>query len=166
MNLLKAYFLDSLAKQANRCALEVNGQAYAYETFNALVSRISNVIEAEGIGNKAIVVLNEHTVDSHAGILAVNFTGNTILPVEPSWPRQRILDVLKAVNPAAVLYNSNSTEKELLAFIKESSDCSFIDTESRAFTERSLNNNAHSNYTGIAYIIFTSGSTGVPKAFR
>lgn len=158
MNLIQDYFLDSVARHSERPALEIAGQEYSYQALSDRVFSMVGWLQKQGIKNKAIIVLNDHTLDSYAGILAVNFSGNTILPLELSWPQQRIKDVIMAVRPGAMLYNEQHADA--LAALKEISDCLFIHTGSSKVTG-SLKNCP--DYAGVAYIIFTSGSTGVPK---
>src|SRR5688572_14056676 len=110
MSLLKEYFLQSLAKYPERDALEVGGKKCSYKNFHEVVSNTIDAIQKQGIQNKAVVVFNEHTLQSYASILAILFSGNAVLPIEVSWPKQRINNMLEAAKPAAILCDGKSKD--------------------------------------------------------
>jgi amino acid adenylation domain-containing protein len=162
-SVLKEYFLNSLRCYPEMDALEVKGRKFSYRSFNEIVSSLTFSIQKEKINNKAIVVLNDHSVYSYAGILAVLFSGNAVLPLETSWPKQRIEDIVDQAKPAAVLLSDKNRETEnILSSIEQLNAACQIDAVSGELLRESCLKSA-GEYKDIAYIIFTSGSTGSPK---
>lgn len=163
-NVFQEYFLKSLESFSDKDALEIQEQKFSYHQFYELVSVIINAIQKEGFQHKAIVVLNDHTVYSYASIIAINFSGNTIFPVELSWPAQRISNVVSEAKPAAVLVSDwNDQIQKNLGLIHELDNCCFIESSSGKLVRNSSLNIDRPDYENIAYILFTSGSTGLPK---
>lgn len=160
-NLIKELFLESVKLYPDRPALEISGQTYSYSHLNTIVDQKIKSIQKANVQGKAIIVLNEHTIDAYASLLAINFSGNTILPVETSWPKQRIENILEQAEPAAIILSEN--RNSALAEMDLSTNILVIDTTSGITEEKNYFHSESANYKDIAYIIFTSGTTGVPK---
>ena len=162
-SLLKEYFLQSLQAFPQNDAVEVEGEKYTYQSFNQIVSFLIASIQKQGIQNKAVVVWNDHFVYSYAGILAVLFSGNAVLPLETSWPVQRINNIVEQAKPGLVLLTKNNFEtSSVLRSIERLNKCCLIEaTSGKLIRESSLTD--AKEYEDVAYIIFTSGSTGFPK---
>jgi amino acid adenylation domain-containing protein len=163
-NTIHRYFQQNVQAYATCSAIEAGGRAYSYESFAERVDKIHKVLTKAGLKQKAIIVWNDHSVDAYAAILAINFSGNTILPLDPAWPGTRVSAVCKLVSPAAVLYFESSGD--LASFHEKQNpqglpvlNCVSGATITTAPGKESMS----ADYPGIAYILFTSGSTGVPK---
>jgi amino acid adenylation domain-containing protein len=111
-------------------------------------------------GARVAVYLNRHR-QMIVALLATLKTGAAYVPLDPSYPADRIHYVLADAEPAVVL-----TERELLATLPQlSAACVCLDDPARttraagapqqlAFSPRERD---------AAYVIYTSGSTGRPK---
>lgn len=162
-SLLKTYFLEQVLAHPEHCAVDAGYESLSYKQLNALVQEIVEHIEGLGIYNKAVVVLNDHSVLTYAGILGISFANNAFLPIESSWPPARIADILEQVKPAAFLVPSRKKMDEFLERYPRAKDFLFLDCSTGAYYGNRSSVDLASSYKHIAYILFTSGSTGVPK---
>ena len=166
MSFLKEKFNQSQLRFPDQIAIEVGKEQFSYNQLDQTVDKINGVIKSLQLQKKAIVVFNDHSFLSYASLLSVHFTNNTILPIEISWPINRVVGILKDVMPAALIISNNKDEiMNFIGQIEEFKNCYFIDAAS-GFLLHQPDQKAlhiHTQYDEIAYIIFTSGSTGIPK---
>ncbi len=163
-NLLKELFEANVLRFGDRLAIEAGDQKLTYNDLARLVNALAKIICQNDIKNKAIIVLNDHSIFSYASILAINFTGNTVLPLEPKWPRKRILDITDKVKPAGIII-SHPTD-EIISGLNESNVLQHLyifDASDLRLVSEPKKTGEYTNYLNIVYIISTSGSTGIPK---
>jgi amino acid adenylation domain-containing protein len=95
------------------------------------------------------------------GVLGILKLGAAYIPLDPSYPAERLRHMLEDAAPKAVITHRCSawrwTETSVV-WVDLAADCSAIDMQSDA----NLPHGA-SNPQRLAYIIYTSGSTGRPK---
>lgn len=93
-------------------------------------------------------------------LLAILKTGSVYVPIDPSYPAERLTYLLK--DSAAELLLSRSTIAEKLPAVD--TKLILLDREWPAIAIESTTNLSHSGSAeDIAYVMYTSGSTGTPK---
>ncbi|MCP4154340.1 MAG: AMP-binding protein, partial [bacterium] len=122
-----------------------------------------------------IVIMMERSIEMLIGLLGILKAGCAYLPIDPTYPEERINYMLKDSNACILLVDSKSeisipktqtnpntqypiTNNQPIVLNLEQLDFEF-DSE---FEFRA--SDSPINTTGIAYILYTSGTTGVPKA--
>jgi amino acid adenylation domain-containing protein len=129
---------------------ELNGRA------NQLAHRLQNLnVRAE----IPIGVCVERSPEMIIGLLGVLKAGGAYLPVDPSYPRQRINYMLDDSRAPVVL-----TQKRFAEGLPDCAKVICLDSDWESIARESEENPIHSTQSdNLAYIIYTSGSTGQPK---
>ncbi|MGE5400776.1 MAG: amino acid adenylation domain-containing protein, partial [Ignavibacteriales bacterium] len=114
-----------------------------------------------GLGpEKIAAIAAERSVDMIVGILAILKTGAAFLPIDPSYPPERIRFMIEDSGCEMILTQSGL--KNIAGGLGKDVVC--IDTleevADRMGTDFAIN---HISSDNLAYVIYTSGSTGKPK---
>ncbi len=159
------YFPAMVEKYPDQLALFIDGNSYTYKELNVYVEGVLSIIQLKLKLEQAVIgISGEHTIWAYAAILAISLSGNTILPINPSLPVERNVNLINMAAPALILSNFAGTyetkiqQHPLLKFPHH-----WYCFESSSFcygTNKTTSKGAYLNY---AYILFTSGSTGKPK---
>lgn len=141
-------------------ALIHNGTEISYKKLNASANIIARGLAKRGLKHGDVVGLAvSRSIDLVAVMLAVLKLGAAYVPIDASFPAQRISHMVEDAGPKFILLSEGPTEglagwKELCLSISEIRDGSITDTSN-------LGTQIH--HRDVAYIIYTSGSTGRPK---
>jgi non-ribosomal peptide synthetase component F len=106
-----------------------------------------------------IALLFEHDAPMIAGILGVLKTGKSYVPLDPSYPTERLVYILEDSQATAVLTNNNNLS---IADKLTQNICPIInidEVDSGHFEDIKVSISPDT----VAYILYTSGSTGKPK---
>ncbi len=137
-----------------------SGLALSYQELNQQANRLARHLLSQGAGKTQYVgVCMRRTPQILVALLAILKTGAAYVPVDTSWPEQRIQQMFK--------------DCEIKVLVTEASFSSFADTDdyhtvysddcSEIETHDSANLNLDIDPQDSAYVIYTSGSTGQPK---
>lgn len=152
---------DSFDKNQNNTAVEEEGDSYSYKELWEQVLFTSNLINRKQF--KKIAVMGEPSFITAASLLSALMSRAVYVPLDPSWPLNRINSILKHCRAEALISSSldfkkySLNEKEIHApyvFLMQK-----IGRQSRL---ESPVRNTKSN-DSLAYIMYTSGSSGEPK---
>lgn len=141
-------------------ALECNDRLFSYRELNDRANSIAHRLRQQGVGNNSIVgILGERTIETIIGILGVLKAGGAYLPIDPSYPKERIEYMIED-SKIDILLGKNSAIKKMQC----SCQCNVLDLERNDLYNKYTNNPVNINTPDdLAYIIYTSGSTGKPK---
>ncbi|HZR34010.1 MAG TPA: amino acid adenylation domain-containing protein [Nevskia sp.] len=143
--------------QPHAPAIRRGEETLSYAELDAWSNRIAHGLRDRDIGNDSIVAIaSERSPEAFAAILGVWKAGAAYLPLDPSYPAERLRWML-ADSKARVLL---ATEQALPALGTVDIDFLALDRATR-FPETGLLQSATG--AALAYLIYTSGSTGQPK---
>lgn len=132
-----------------------------YQELNVQANRLVHHLQKLGVGPEIYVGISmERSLEMVIGLLAILKAGGTYIPLDPTYPRERLAFMLNDAHISVLL-----TQQKLLTNVPEHSAlvvCLKHDREN--FRDQSASNPACSvNSANLAYVIYTSGSTGKPK---
>ncbi|HYG09428.1 MAG TPA: amino acid adenylation domain-containing protein, partial [Pyrinomonadaceae bacterium] len=145
-------------------ALIFEDVAISYRDLNERANRLAHHLVASGVRPEARVgLLLERSPEVIVGLLAIFKAGGAYLPLDPSYPPQRLAFMLEDAAPQVVL-----TTRELLEKLPtQTTQTICLDTDEHLISSRSGDNPSGSaSAENLAYLIYTSGSTGQPKAVQ
>lgn len=137
-------------------AVICGGVTTDYATLVGRARSIAALLHGRGIGPGSLIGVGlDRSMELIATLLGVLRTGAAYVPIDPSYPPQRISTMIASAGLDAVL-----TRRGLEASFEGAPVWFFEDSESLP----PLETEASPASGGAVYAIFTSGSTGVPKA--
>lgn len=142
-----------------RAALRCGDLRWTYAELAARSRAVARALRRRGVGRGALVgVCLERGADMVASVLGVLATGAGYVPLDPSFPRDR-LDFMSRDAGLAVLLTQQSLLGTLDWPVENSLRIEDIDDAPAAFA-------VDGGGEDVAYVIYTSGSTGKPKGVR
>ncbi|WP_275761271.1 non-ribosomal peptide synthetase [Ralstonia pseudosolanacearum] len=139
-------------------AVEHEGQQVSYAELNARANRVAHALIGLGVGPDVRVGLcAERSVELVIGLLGILKAGGGYVPLDPSYPQDRLAYMLEDSAPVAVLAQSN-TREQLGALSVPVLDLDGLLEEAEHDLQVEGLEPHH-----LAYVIYTSGSTGQPK---
>ncbi|MBD6618577.1 amino acid adenylation domain-containing protein [Komarekiella sp. 'clone 1'] len=132
-----------------------------YRQLNHQVNQLAHYLQKQGVTKETLVALClERSVDMVVGILAILKAGGAYIPLDPSYPVER-LNFMLSDSQASVLI-SQQVILEKLSLSSTKTVC--LDIHKDEIAQESPENPTNiSSSDNLAYIIYTSGSTGTPK---
>jgi len=132
----------------------------SYRALDIASYRLAHQLRRQGVKpGSRIAVLLDRSPELIVALLAVLKSGCAYIPLDPTYPRERLLYVLENARPEAII-----TREALRERLQHETLVVLVDTQSSAIaaqSEEPLVTTALA--TDTAYVIYTSGSTGRPK---
>lgn len=150
-------FEQQVAIQPDAIAVVYQSETLSYAAFNQRANQIAHTLIAQGIqADDRVVVLIERSLESVLAMLAILKAGAAYVPVDPSYPQDRIDFMLADAQPFAILVASGS-----VAIPDAPAPVLPLD---QLYSSQTHNPNRRDvTPQHLAYLIYTSGSTGRPK---
>ena len=154
-------FEDQAERSPKAIALVFEGQQRTYRELNARANQVAHYLRKLGVGPEALVgICIERSLEMVEGILGILKAGGAYLPLDPTYPKERLALMLEDAQASIVI-----TQEPLAGYLPEDgvtlvcldADQAVISRES----EEILNGEATPD--SLAYVIYTSGTTGIPK---
>ena len=145
----------------DRIAIKTKQKTITYAELNQVSNRIAQaILDNCGEGNHPVAILMEHGDSVLVAILAALKAGKIYVPLDPSYPPERLRFMLHDAEAKLIL-----TDQRNLALSAEiiAPDCQVMNGEeikTDVETNRIL---PQATPDALAYILYTSGSTGRPK---
>ncbi|MCL2714513.1 MAG: amino acid adenylation domain-containing protein [Alphaproteobacteria bacterium] len=157
-------FEARVAEAPEAVALVSQQQSLSYGELNAQANRLAHYLRGLGVRPDAPVAISlERSLAMVVALFAVLKSGAAYVPLDPSYPRERLSWMLGDGAPVAVL--SDAAGRAALAGLSE--DVPVIDVgDAVVWAQESALNPVRANgltSRNLAYVIYTSGSTGAPK---
>lgn len=141
-------------------ALIHNETELSFNELNASANILARALAKRGVKHGGVVGLAvSRSIDLLVVILAVLKLGAAYVPIDPSFPAERINQMVEDAGPELILLSDSPTRglarwKDLCLSVGEARDSSITDATN-------LGTEIHTQ--DLAYVIYTSGSTGRPK---
>lgn len=159
-DLLHALFEEQAAKQPEAIAVEFGAQRLTYAELNCRANQLAHRLRREGIVPDAPVGLYiGRSLEAVIGMLGILKAGGAYLPLDPTYPTERLAFMLEDTAAPLVL-----TVRSHAATLPQSKASVLLLDDAATYADCPTDNPAPTNSPdSLAYIIFTSGSTGQPK---
>ena len=151
----------SAASSPDAIAVVASGKRLSYSELNSRSNQLAHFLRAHVVGPEVVVgLLLRRTEELVVGLIGILKAGGAYLPLDPSYPSERLSLILKD-SGAKILVTSADLAEVLPAsdvqLVQVDADVLSIQKQSR----ENLDTTAEPH--NLAYVIYTSGSTGRPK---
>ena len=156
---LNRRFEDQVRRDPARLALKTRHHAFSYGELNAMANRIAHaIVRYAGTSDEPIALLFDHDALAIAAMLGALKAGKPYVPLDPSYPRQRLDFILRDSTARLLL-----TERRRAAEGRELSGDAVHVMEVESIDAPATDFESTTGPRNLAFILYTSGSTGHPK---
>jgi amino acid adenylation domain-containing protein len=164
-------FAAQAEKTPDAIAVRYQDQSLTYEELNQRANQLAQYLQQQGVGPETLVgICAERTPDLLIGLLGILKAGGAYLPLDPTYPPERLAFML-ADSQAPILLTQ---ERLLPSLPQHSAKVVCLDRDWPTIQDCPPIANLKSihvapagakipNPKSLAYVIYTSGSTGKPK---
>jgi amino acid adenylation domain-containing protein len=150
-----------VTKTPNATAAILEKSSLTYLELNQLANQLAHHLNSLGVGRDSLVgIYLDRSLDMLVGLLGILKAGGAYIPLDPSYPQERIAFMLEDSGASVLLTKQHSLTE--LGKINIKTVCLDTDWEIIAQNSRDNPNNSITPQN-LAYVIYTSGSTGKPK---
>lgn len=150
--------LKQIKEHQEQIAYTVNSKRYTYKEFYKYVCNIYWLLLEKNNKQKPVLVYGHKDVYMKATFLACSLAGMAYIPVDISFPEDRIKKIIDEVNPDLIIGNF---ENKLANTITQTEIEELMNKDNFKDIEK-----IYLKPEDVYYIIFTSGSTGIPKGVQ
>jgi len=167
-NVVTEWLRESFLSHAKKTALEwtSNGtvESASYSELKKKVDLYTVFLQNKGIkkGDHVAICL-DRSPELVVMILAVMQTGAVFVPIDPSYPIERIAFMLQDCAPKLVVAGPNSTTLTINNAVEAPIIVSIVDVAALPSHKTTKPQKVDLSGSDVAYMIYTSGSTGKPK---
>ncbi|AFZ30327.1 amino acid adenylation domain protein [Gloeocapsa sp. PCC 7428] len=154
-------FEEQVEKTPEAVAVVFEEQYLTYRELNTRANQLAHYLQKLGVESEALVgICVERSLEMVIGILGILKAGGAYIPLDPSYPQQRLAFMLEDSQTEVLLSQQN-----LVAQLGDyAAKVICLDTDWEKISQESQENlltdvSSHN----LAYVIYTSGSTGTPK---
>jgi amino acid adenylation domain-containing protein len=152
-------------KQAGRtpdaAALVFEDKQLSYSELNNRANQLARHLKTLGAGQQApVAIALDRSLEMVVGLLGILKAGAAYLPLDSSYPKERLEFMLKDAGVSVLL-----TEERLRGFLSYDGEPIYLDADWLKISAEREDNPAGNDLhlDDLAYVIYTSGSTGTPK---
>ena len=160
---VNGFFRATLDRSPNAVAIIDGQRSLTYTQLAIQVDRIGHYLKGSGITQGTVALCLDRSSDLIISVLGIIGAGAAYVPIDPSYPADRIAMMLEDAKPGVVITNREhqhrfkGTEAKILLI----EDLDLAASSSSPTGEG--REGATAGPTDPAYVLFTSGSTGRPK---
>src|SRR5579863_3842548 len=158
---IDALFAAQVERAPDAIALVFEEQQLTYRQLNARANQLASRLQQLGIGPEALVGLCvERSCEMVIGLLGILKAGGAYLPLDPTYPEERLNFMLRDANVSVLL-----TQASLRGlFTQSAATILCLENDWGSSVEGDKGNPTGAvQADNLAYLIYTSGSTGRPK---
>lgn len=158
---LHQLFEAQVERTPESVAVEFEGETLSYGELNRRANQLAHHLRAFGVGPEVLVgICVERSLEMVVGLLGILKAGAAYVPLDPSYPKERIAFMLEDTQSPVLLTQGRLRE----ALPAHSARTLLLDSDrEKIAVENDQNPQIHATPQNLAYVIYTSGSTGKPK---
>jgi len=144
--LIHSFFEEQVIKTPDNIAAIYENKTITYTELNSKANQLANflLIEKDLKPDNLVAICMDRSIDMIISLLAVLKSGAAYVPIDPSYPKDRI-DYIISDSKASFVFTNESFKE--IDYSSNDINNLYVDTKSN----------------NLAYVIYTSGSTGLPK---
>jgi amino acid adenylation domain-containing protein len=151
-------FERQVARSPDAIAVLFEDRQLTFAELNARANKLAHYLRKAGVDREApVAVFMERSIDMIVGLLGVLKAGGVWVPLDVSYPKERIAYVLENSKARVVL-----THEQWRVLLPQS-NCVLVSDWRQIENESAANPATTTTAESAAYVIYTSGSTGRPK---
>lgn len=153
-------FEEQVEKTPNNIAIKLNNSSMTYDELNKKSNQLAHYLINFGIKQNDVIGLRlNKSLEMIVGIFGILKAGACYLPIDLSYPQERVDFMLTDSNAKMFLTNKEHSADLDISIHKQLLDLSNKDI----YFKNTENPNNINSPDDLIYIIYTSGSTGTPK---
>jgi len=154
-------FEEQVERTPEDIALLYDNRPLTYRELNKKANQLARHLLNCGVKTETLVAISmERSLELIIGIFGILKSGAAYVPLDPTFPNERLDLILKDSKTPILITSSNLKDK----FIHYSGKFILMDLDQKEIDKNSSENmSALSRSENLAYVIYTSGSTGKPK---
>ncbi|MEN6349572.1 MAG: amino acid adenylation domain-containing protein [Syntrophomonas sp.] len=152
-------FEEQVERTPDKAAVVFNDKRLSYRELNEKGNKLAALLREKGVRSDTLVgILVEPSIEMMVGIFGVLKSGGAYVPIDSSYPPERIEYILQDSRASILL-----TQKHLADTSEFKGTVINIDDESLFELSIAGNISNINKPSDLVYVIYTSGSTGKPK---
>ncbi len=155
-----ARFEEQARRHASRIAVRGRRHAWTYGELDRRANRLAHALVARGAAGGRVALLLGHDAPMMAGILGVLKAGCAYVPLDPFYPRERLVAVVADAQASTLVTESRHAP---LAGELAPGGVEILDVDDPGPAARDDDPGVVVSPDALAYLLYTSGSTGRPK---
>jgi amino acid adenylation domain-containing protein len=161
-------FEEQVGKFPYKTAVITGNSTLTYEALNQYANRVAHTILKIKTGNEKNQIaglLFEHNARMIVGVIGTLKAGLTYLPLDITYPANRLVYMLEDSEASLVITNNNNLSLAEKLAEKVKNNITIINVDPISHDRNLSGENIQQNLPGdkLSYILYTSGSTGKPK---
>lgn len=167
ISLQKLSILEAIEKQAenfpDKIAIIWEGESLTYRALNEAANRLGNFLQEIDVGCDCLVGIHiPNSINQVVALLGIAKAGATFLPLDPSYPADRIEFILGDSKLSYVI-TDDADHAHLANF---DGGVIQLDKQHTVLEGESIVNPIRPQTCEVAYVLYTSGSSGHPKGVK
>jgi len=154
-------FEEQVEQTPDAVAVVFEDQQLTYKELNGRANQLAHYLQKLGVEPEVLVgICVERSPLMIVGILGILKAGGAYIPLDPSYPQERLIFMFEDSATPVLLTQGQLVEKLSIHQVRVVD----LDKDWRSIAEQSQENLRNDiNSDNLAYIIYTSGTTGKPK---
>ena len=157
-------FEEQVKRKPNAIAVVFREKRLTYCELNNHANQLAHYLKTLGVGPNVLVgICVERSLEMIIGLLAILKAGGVYVPLDPSYPSERLAFMLDDTK-IAILLTTHDLAESVNPKPAHLEHVIHLDTDLAELNLEAIANLKHvSTATDLAYVMYTSGSTGQPK---
>jgi amino acid adenylation domain-containing protein len=155
---LQSLFEAQVARTPEAYTLAFGKERLTYEELNRRANQLAHYLKASGVGaDSRVGICLDRSIEMVVGLLGILKAGAAYVPLDPSYPVERLLYMIDDAGLELLLTQGTSVQAHPIASLRLDEDWNEVAKHSDS------NPNCGVTSDNLAYVMYTSGSTGRPK---